>query len=226
MAVHRVSAGAPARAGRAAVFATASVCLALAAHSAGGGGHPPLVVVLAAVGLAARVSYGLAGRERGIAELTVGLGAGQFALHLAFTLATLDPAAHAGADPGGHSHLTAMPHTAPMMLLAHALAAGVTVVALRQAERTLWAATALRSWLAGAGATALARFVRLLAALRALAPARRLFPPRPVVPACPSAASRADAMIGRTSRRRGPPGRVETSSAVPDVALRVALSHG
>jgi hypothetical protein len=225
VAVHRVSAGVPARAARAAVFAAASVCLALAAHTAGGGGHPPpLVVMLAAVGLATRVCHGLAGREHGLAEITVGLGAGQFALHLTFTLAA--PAVPAGAGAGGHGHLAATPHTAPGMLLAHALAAGVTVVALRRAERTLWAASALRSWLAGAGATALARFARLLAALGALAPTRRLSPARPVVPACPSTASRADTLIGRVNRRRGPPGEVETSSAVPDLAVHVAPSHG
>jgi hypothetical protein len=211
------------------VFAAASVCLALAAHAAGGGGHPPPVaVVLAAVGLAARVCYGLAGRERGLAEMAVGLGAGQVALHLTFTLATLDPAAPTatGPGPGGHSHLAAAPHTAPTMLLAHTLAAAVTVAALRQAERTLWAAAALRSWLAGTGAAVLARFARLLAALGALAPARRPSPARPVVSACLSTACRANVMIARVGRRRGPPGGAARWGRTPERRPRRSPARG
>jgi hypothetical protein len=206
----------PARTVRAGVFAASSGCLATAAHTAAGGDHPSAPVLLVAVALIARIAYGFAGRERGVVAIAAGVGACQLAIHLTIVLAALErPAGHAGV----HDHLPAVVPTAPVAS-AHALAAGFTVVALRRAERALWATAALRERLseaavAAVGATrqALARLGGLLSVCSAAVPAR---PPRRGPGAAePSRPAGTSSMLGRASRRRGPPGPAETGRMVP-----------
>jgi hypothetical protein len=198
----------------------------MAAHTAAGGDHPPAPVLLVAVALIARIAYGLAGRERGVVAIAAGFGACQLVIHLTIVIATLERSAeHAGV----HDHLPAMIPTAPMAS-AHALAAGFTVVAFRRAERALWATAALRARLSDAvdatvavARRALARLGELLRTFSTTASvqpnSRREAAVGPSRPGC------TDSMLGRASRRRGPPpGSAETGRVLS--AFRPAAVGG
>ena len=211
-----------ARLGRSTVFGGSSVCLAYAAHVAAGGFHPPWVVVAVAVGLLVRVSYGLAGTERGPLALAVGLGASQLALHVAFAVATISPAAHVG----GHHHAALLP--AGAMTLTHAVAAAVTALLLRGAEHRTWdtarmpaqlrrAFETTRRELAGVAGRAWSWTGTAEAAVAAAAAVSikgRRAATGPWLPAADTASWRPDVPLGRFSRRRGPPSAAVTTTNV------------
>jgi hypothetical protein len=194
---------------RAFTFAGSSVCLALAAHTAAGGHRPGTILLGCAVALLTRVAYGLAGRERGLGAVLVGVGLTQLALHATFAVTS---------HGTGMAAQTLLPRGITMTA-AHVTAAGLVATLLSQAEHALWTAATLR--------VAVARFRSLSRATGLLVCAARRFTaalcmlltsegdasrawaaktpgrPRPTTPA-PSV-SLAGSLFARAGRRRGPP---------------------
>ena len=131
---------------------TASVAVFVAAfsHAVGGGSTPGLVGVVLAVAFAVPVSIALAGKSLSLARLSVSVGFSQFLFHILFglgaaggpTLTEAGSSHHAAvvsvaaAAPGVASH--GLAHLGPWMWVAHALAAVVTIVALRRGEKAFW----------------------------------------------------------------------------------------
>lgn len=172
--------------GRAAVFGTSSVCLALLAHRMAGGGRPSALMLLGTALLLTRVAYGPAGRERGVGYLAPVTVFIQTVLHLAFALSThhghdpetsptaasrpdsLSGSAVAGAAPDRHAfgdHLAAVLVPDTWMVLAHVAAAVGVAALLRAADRRLWDTAALRTIVARVAAL----LARLAASVRAAA---------------------------------------------------------
>ncbi|MDP9888594.1 hypothetical protein [Pseudarthrobacter enclensis] len=136
--------------------------LAAAAHTAGGGHLPPAPVLgLLAVLVLLPVTV-LARRRLSLASIAAALGAGQLALHTAFT-SLPGPVGHcgpAGIAAHGHHQAQTIPDCAagtgaltlhvpalpgPLMVTAHVLAVAATALLLAHGETMLWRALA---WLA------------------------------------------------------------------------------
>jgi hypothetical protein len=163
----------PSRALRAAAVGLPTAQLAVASHALAGG-CLELVPAVLAVALCLAGAWVVTARETTTAALLVLVGGAQVAVHglLACTGATAE--------------------LAPGVLGAHAVAAGLTVVALRRADAGLWAAE---------------RLGRLLAAYRlVLAAVPRMVAPALVLPAAPAPRTRLhDAGVRSVPARRGPP---------------------
>lgn len=156
---------------RSGVITACGLGLAAAAHIAGGGNLPPVQVMLLLAVLSLCPVTLLARRRLRLPAMAGILGAGQAALHAAFT-ALSGPSAHCtGAAVSAHGHHTAaavpdcaaavgntaVGHAAsataeavaglpaPVMLMAHLLAIAVTAVLLARGEAALWQ---VRAWLA------------------------------------------------------------------------------
>lgn len=130
---------------------TASVAVFVAAfsHLVGGGSTPGLMGVVLALAFAVPVSIALAGKSLSLVRLSVSVGFSQFLFHLLFgmgasaapTLIETGSPHHvavsvAAAAPGVAAH--GLAHLGPWMWVAHALAAVVTIVALRRGEKAFW----------------------------------------------------------------------------------------
>ncbi|ROS51574.1 hypothetical protein [Frigoribacterium sp. PhB24] len=135
------------------VIAGASTLVAAFSHVAGGGMQPGALGVVLALAVAVPVSIALAGVHLSTVRLAVAVALSQVAFHLLFSLGASDGGG-ASASGGHHSALVistiadgavsggvgpAMVMGGPAMWLAHALAAVITVVALRRGEGAAWA---------------------------------------------------------------------------------------
>jgi hypothetical protein len=138
--------------------------LAAAAHTAGGGHLPPAPVLCLLAAVVLLPVTMLARRRLSLASITGALGAGQLALHAAFT-SLPGPVEHcttpAGIAAHGHHqaqtvtdctaagtgipalHIAALP--GPLMVTAHILAAATTALLLAHGETMLWR---MLAWLA------------------------------------------------------------------------------
>lgn len=188
--------------------AGASTLVAAFSHVAGGGMEPGLLGVVLALAVAVPVSIALAGVHLSTVRLAVAVALSQVAFHLLFSLGASEGGG-ASATGGHHSALVistiadgaasgggvgqAMVMGGPAMWLAHALAAVVTIVALRRGEGAAWALVRLA--------------VRGLAVARLLTAGHR--PEAPVVRRPPAPVGVLPCPPGRrhlTARpRRGPP---------------------
>lgn len=129
-----------------------STLVAAFSHVAGGGMQPGVLGVVLALAVAVPVSIALAGKHLSTARLTVAVALSQVAFHLLFSLGA-EGGVGASAEGGHHSALVistvadgsasgavggAMVMGGPTMWLAHALAAVITIVALRRGEGAAW----------------------------------------------------------------------------------------
>ncbi|MEO6089135.1 MAG: hypothetical protein ABIQ18_39085 [Umezawaea sp.] len=114
---------------RGGVAGAATGALAVVAHVEGNGALPGVGPVALPVLLLTAVAMGLAGRERGPAQLLLLVGAGQLAMHLLMSLTS--------ARGVGHGEHTI--DTGPLMVAAHVLATLVVVAVLAGAERAVFA---------------------------------------------------------------------------------------
>jgi hypothetical protein len=180
------------------IAAAVSVFVALCSHTLAGGNVPSPVGVALCLAFAGMICIALAGKSLSLPRLAVSVGVSQFLFHGAFSLlgsapvtgstgsmaSTMDVQTlhlQAAADSG-----MAMP---AWMWFAHAVAALVTIAALRYGERAFWAVLAL----------ARPFVIRMLAALTpAETPVRRA----PVSPVLCAPRSR---LIVSSLSRRGPP---------------------
>jgi hypothetical protein len=193
-----------------------STFVALLSHVAGGGAHPALIGILVPLVLSVAVCTVLAGRRLPLPRVAASVLASQALFHALFVLGTPSgvTAASGPSAGAGHVHSVVLTSTAahthvsgPGMWVAHAVAAAITVVALRRGELAAARLLAIgRFALAGVGAgveAGAARFGRVLAI-------------RPVgLPRLPSvrgthAVAVANPVTGRSSAqsRRGPPSAV------------------
>lgn len=114
---------------RGGVAGAATGALAVVAHVEGNGVLPGVGPVVLPVLLLAAVAAGLAGRERGPAQLLLLVGAGQLAMHLLLSLT-------AARGVGHGEHAT---DSGPLVVAAHVLATLVVVAVLAGAERAVFA---------------------------------------------------------------------------------------
>lgn len=131
------------RVARGSAAAAVSTFVALLSHVAGGGAVPATIGVLVPLVLSVAVCTVLAGRRLPLARLTASVVASQALFHTLFVLGSAGGvSAAAGPTTGvGHVHsvvLTSTPEHAhssgPGMWAAHAVAAALTIVALRRGE--------------------------------------------------------------------------------------------
>ncbi|WP_336658650.1 hypothetical protein [Leucobacter sp. USHLN153] len=138
------------RAGRGVLAAVIATCAAAASHSLADGRPAPLLGVLLALVFALPLCVGLAGRRPSWLRLSVAVGLSQFAFHgllllglgggaFSFAGSPSQHAAHASGLVAPSTSGAIAPHVAhePVMWLAHACAAAVTVLALGAGERAL-----------------------------------------------------------------------------------------
>ncbi|CCQ45091.1 hypothetical protein ARTSIC4J27_1024 [Pseudarthrobacter siccitolerans] len=137
--------------------------IAAAAHTAGGGHLPPAPVLALLAALVLLPVTVLARRRLSLASISGVLGAGQLALHTAFTSlpGPVDHCTPAGIASYGHHQAQAIPDCltagagavalqlpavpGPVMVAAHILALAATALLLAHGEEALWRALA---WLA------------------------------------------------------------------------------
>jgi hypothetical protein len=142
---------------RGTVTAAFAILVATLSHLAGGGHAPGVVGLILAAALAVPTCVLLAGRTVSAVRLAVAVACSQAVMHLLFSVGT--PTSTTVQVVGGHhGHggqlMTTGPGTAETagmagmhmgssMWVAHALAAVVTIVALRYGERAFWDLLAL-----------------------------------------------------------------------------------
>jgi hypothetical protein len=102
--------------------------LAVVAHVVAEGVLPSAGLVVAPVLLLAVAAAGLAGRERGPAQVLALVGAGQLAMHVLMSL-----------DASPHDHGARSTASGPLMVAWHAVATLVVVAVLAGAERAVFA---------------------------------------------------------------------------------------
>jgi hypothetical protein len=135
------------------VTASFSVLVAALSHVAAGGAMPGLFGAVVALAFGGMVSVFLAGRTLSLPRLAISVAFSQAIFHLLFTAtgtATALASTVAGTGPTHHltalapftvDAATALPHSGHFdatMWFAHALAAVLTVVALRHGETAFW----------------------------------------------------------------------------------------
>ncbi|MBB6173359.1 hypothetical protein HNR23_003419 [Nocardiopsis mwathae] len=178
---------------RAGLFATVCVAVSAGLHVSAGGAPVdwrtlgPAVLIIGAVG------YALAGGRRGLGQIMAAAFTAQYGLHHLFGAGAAAPSATpAAADPaGGTLHHTMDGGPGLAMLLVHTFAALVT------------------AWWLERGESDLAELLHLLGAhLPVLLALPRPFatPPLPKLRYRPTAPRPVERLLGRTIRRRGPPG--------------------
>ncbi|NQX12607.1 hypothetical protein HQQ80_13280 [Microbacteriaceae bacterium VKM Ac-2855] len=174
----------------AAVVATTT---AAASHTLGGGQAPAFAAIALALAFAGMLCVLLAGKTLSVLRLSASVLLSQLGYHLLFLLAPGGVAVEASGQAAMHQHGAAetvlLSTDAGMaahaghdlgMYLAHALAAIVTVVALRHGERTFWT---LGDALVGAVVRIVARTSAALAPVarpHALRPFERIALPHPL----------------------------------------------
>jgi hypothetical protein len=184
------------RLSRAAVVTTATVLLAVAAHTAAGGALPDPLILLGLLALTLLPTAWLSGKRLTPTTVLGLLGTGQLVLHTAFdglseSAASLQLSPAAGhvhilgaasqGAPAGHVH-----GYSPAMFVAHALATLAVGLLIAKGEAALWA---LLAWLGP--------LVRLF-----------LLPAMPPAPSLPAYAPQAFPKVWRALRLpalRGPP---------------------
>jgi hypothetical protein len=163
---------------RALVFAAACAAVTAALHVIAGGSPIGSGTVTAAVAVLTPLAYAIGGRQRGAGALTAACALAQSGLHAWFILAS------------GHAqHLV----PGPSMLMAHALAMGVTAVWLARGDAAL---TVFLELLVIAFAPALR--------LRLLETAGPVLPPRRIAPS-PEGVRPQLLLLAAAVPRRGPP---------------------
>lgn len=177
-----------ARGATAAAFAT---FVAAFSHTAAGGPAPSPFGVAVSLVLSIALCTMLTGRTVSLWRLVVSVGVSQFIFHGLFSgLGAPVPAAHdmaaMGLDAAAPAH-----HNTPAMWLAHAVAAVITILALRYAGRAFW----------GVADTARLLLARLIAVLVPLSPSPRL---RARVADC-TFVPRDLSLLLSPMRHRGPP---------------------
>lgn len=195
-----------ARTARGGLAAALAVFVSALAHDLSGGGAPPLLAVVVALAFAVPACVLLAGRRTSLWRLSVSVAFSQAVFHVLFTLGGgsgstrfVMPAGHLHAGEhvgvvttgGGSTALGAMSMgPAPLMWAGHALAALVTIAAIRRGEQTLLRLLVLAT-------------LHVVRAARLVLPAplaRPALPPHRVERPLRSVAERF-----RTLRHRGPP---------------------
>ncbi|MBM7751917.1 hypothetical protein JOE53_000637 [Microbacterium laevaniformans] len=184
------------RALRGTTAAAIATTIASTGHTLGGGQAPPLWLIVAVTVLASPVAVALVGRRRSLLRTAAAIAAAQIALHTMF--AVIGPASLPAAGTGhvhgalsigpavaGSGHSAA--HLGVGMLLAHALAAVVTIALVAYGERLV---------------AVLARGIRRVLN-RTHSPAPQSFP-WVVIPSPGPRVARADAHLSVLTRR-GPP---------------------
>lgn len=193
------------RVARGLVAAALATFAAASSHGIAGGVMPSLFALLIAASAAVFVCIALAGRALSLWRLSISVVLSQAAFHLLFTLV---PAANGTVLSGAHGEHT-MPGGATMLQLdavvpaahghpgdavmwaGHAVAAVVTIVALRRGERAFW----------GLFSTLRLCALALFGALLAIVPVRRTVPVAPDRLDLPAFAG----IFLSPMRRRGPP---------------------
>ena len=139
-----------ARTARGTVAAAVSLFVALCSHALAGGGMPGLAGIALCAAFATLVCIALAGRRLSLPRLSVSVVASQFVFHALFSEFTGSSGPVVPAMQGMHvvtdgGAIDAAAHaTMPAwMWIAHAVAAVVTIAALRFGERAFWAVVTL-----------------------------------------------------------------------------------
>jgi len=115
--------------------------VAAASHGLGGGGLPGVAGLALALAFSVIVSIALAGRRLSLVRLAASVAISQLGFHLVFS--TLGGAGEVIVSGGHHGVVRvstaaeALGHASPLMWLAHAVAAAVTVAALVRGERAI-----------------------------------------------------------------------------------------
>jgi hypothetical protein len=133
--------------------ALVSTFIAVCSHTAAGGSLPSVVAIALSLAFSGMVCVALAGKTLSRRRLTLAVAVSQFAFHGAFSLLGGSTSLSGGVHGSGMHHSGAqlaaeiasfasrshgvMPTDATMWL-GHAVAAVVTIVALRRGERAFW----------------------------------------------------------------------------------------
>lgn len=118
--------------------AAVAVLLASVAHTLSGGEAPPLWLGATVMILAAPLCVTLVGRRRSLSGLAAAVAAAQLVLHAAFAaVGTATPLSGIRGHHHATSALAAVDPGVTVMTLGHAVAAGVTFLALAWGERLL-----------------------------------------------------------------------------------------
>ena len=138
-----------ARFGRGWLTASVAVFVAALSHVAAGGSAPGWLSVGLALAFAGIASVLLAGKSLSLLRLSLSVGISQFLLHVLFGLGgassvTMTSTSHHGAVVLADAAAPHLLHATGLlpggwMWVAHALAAVVTIAALRRGEKTFWA---------------------------------------------------------------------------------------
>jgi hypothetical protein len=115
------------REARALVFVLVCLSLSVALHTWAHGDLPSIVAMLAGAGLVGSVAVPMAGRQRGLPVIAVGLAVTQAGLHGLFTIV-----------PSGDAHVMMSTPVAGVMLTAHLVAGGLTALWLFAGEVAAW----------------------------------------------------------------------------------------
>lgn len=179
--------------------AVVAVLVAALSHVAAGGHAPAPVSIALALAFAGMVSVALAGKKLSLVRLSLSVAFSQILFHLLFGLGgpagSMTVAGHHGSAAVIVGAASASPISPAMgwMWLAHALAAVVTIVALRRGERTFWALVELARTALVAVLIALGIVLPPLRAVRLGAALHRVFVPFDL------------AVLLSPMRHRGPP---------------------
>jgi hypothetical protein len=130
------------------IAALFSTLVAAGSHTAAGGGSPSALALVVALAFAGVTCVALTGTRVSLPRVTVSVAVSQLAFHSFFSTISAPPG---GAGmPGGHEHAHAAAlalgdippavshHTDGWMWLGHAVAAVLTIVALRYGEGAFW----------------------------------------------------------------------------------------
>ena len=182
-----------ARVGRGAIAAAVATFIAAFSHAAGGDAAPSTFGVLASFVLSLTVCTVFAGRTLSWARLTASVAVSQLMFHTLFSgLGT--PTMTAGHEHGvAGLGAASMPMAAhgERMILAHVIAAAITILALRFGERAFWS-------IADSARLVVLRLLRVVLPV-AVGPARV------ILPADRAAAPPRAIHVPSTHRHRGPP---------------------
>jgi hypothetical protein len=133
--------------------ALVSTFIAVCSHTIAGGSLPSAVAIALSLAFSGMVSVALAGKTLSLLRLALAVAVSQFAFHGAFSLLGESTTMPRAADGAGMQHSVAhlasevasfavhspvVMGTDATMWVGHAVAAAVTIVALRRGERAFW----------------------------------------------------------------------------------------
>jgi hypothetical protein len=135
---------------RGAAVAGFATFVAALAHTIGGGQAPGILAVAVSLAFSGLLAIAVAGARASAGRVTVTVAAAQLALHVLYSLSTpvADVAESGGAQPAhAHGIATVLPvvagtghaplHYPPLMVLTHAVAVAVTVIAILRGRAAL-----------------------------------------------------------------------------------------